>query len=80
MKIFIPTPPNISFPITIPNDVAITTCHKGIDGGKVKGIKAQVTKNPSEIGLLLKTANNISQKEPEIKVAAKIGSSAIIPI
>ena len=35
----------ISLPITIPNDVATATCQRGIDGGRVKGIRAHVTKN-----------------------------------
>ena len=74
LKIFIPTPPKISLPITIPNEVAIAICHKGIPGGMVKGIRAHVTKKPSLTGCFLTTANNSSQKAPDAKVTAIIGS------
>ena len=80
MKIFIPTPPKISLPITIPNDVATATCQRGIDGGRVKGIRAHVTKNPSEIGCFLTIPNNSSQNAPDAKVTAIIGIIEINPV
>ena len=80
LKIFIPTPPKISLPITIPNDVATATCHNGMDGGKVRGMSAHVTKKPSEIGCFLTTPNNNSQKAPDAKVTAIIGMIVTIPV
>ena len=70
---FIPTPPKISLPITIPNDVAIATCQRGIAGGKVKGISAHVTKKPSLIVCFRAIANNIYQNAPDANVTAMIG-------
>ena len=66
--------------MTIPNDVATATCHKGMDGGRVKGIRAHVTRNPSEIGCLRTIPNNNSQKAPEAKVTAIIGTIEISPV
>ena len=76
---FIPTPPNISLPITIPNEVAIKSCHKGIEGGIVKGIRAQVTRNPSDISCFLTMANKISQNAPAINVTVIIGKIILAP-
>ena len=77
---FIPTPPNISLPITIPNEVATATCQSGMDGGRVRGISAHVTKNPSEIGCFLTMPNSNSQKAPDIKVTAIMGVIEIKPV
>ena len=79
LNMFIPTPPKISLPMTIPKEVAIKSCHKGIDGGIVSGINAHVTKNPSEISCFLTMANNISQNAPAMKVTAIIGTIVIAP-
>ena len=68
LKIFMPTPPKISFPITIPNEVAMATCHNGIDGGNVSGIRAHVTRKPSEIGCFLTTPKSSSQNAPDAKL------------
>ena len=76
---FIPTPPKISLPITIPKLVPIATCHKGMVAGKVSGIKAQVTKKPSEMGCRLTTANRISHTAPVANVTVRIGSILKIP-
>ena len=44
-----PVPPKISLPITTPKAVATATIHKGIVGGKHRGIRKPVTKKPSFI-------------------------------
>ena len=74
-----PTPPKISLPMTIPKEVAMKSCHNGIEGGIVSGIKAHVTRKPSEISCFLTIANNISQNAPAIKVTAIIGIIVITP-
>ena len=79
LKIFIPTPPKISFPITIPNDVAIANCHRGIDGGIVSGIKAQVTKKPSDISCFRTIENSISQNAPVTNVTIMMGKMILNP-
>ena len=76
---FIPTPPKISLPITIPKLVPIATCHSGMVAGNVKGIKAQVTRKPSEIGCRLTTANRISHMAPVANVTVRIGNIFKIP-
>ena len=73
LNIFIPTPPKISFPITIPKVVATTICHNGIPAGIVNGISAQVTKKPSLTGCFRTTANKSSQNAPAVKVAMIMG-------
>ena len=75
LNIFVPTPPNISFPIIIPKLVPIKTCHKGTSGGIVRGISAQLTKNPSLTSCFLIIAKVSSQIAPATKVAIKIGKT-----
>ena len=75
-----PTPPNISLPITTPKDVAIATCHNGMVGGIINGISAHVTKNPSLIECFLTTANKTSQNPPAINAVIRIGKMEPIPI
>ena len=73
LKMFVPTPPKISFPIIIPKLVPINTCHKGTSGGIVSGINAQLTKKPSLTSCFLIIANVNSHIAPATKVAIKIG-------
>ena len=47
--------------------------------GKVSGIKAQVTKKPSEMGCRLTTAKRISHIAPVANVTVQIGNIFIIP-
>jgi hypothetical protein len=68
LKIFIPTPPKISLPITIPKEVAMNNCQRGIDGGIVSGMRAHVTRKPSDISCFLTIANKISQRAPATNV------------
>ena len=79
LKMFVPTPPKISFPIIIPNAVPIKTCHKGTSGGIVKGINAQVTRNPSFTSCLRITEKVSSQIAPDMKVMINIGNTYDIP-
>ena len=68
-----PTPPKISFPITIPNVVATATCQRGMVAGITSGINAHVTKKPSETECFRTTAKRSSQKAPAANVTAMIG-------
>ncbi len=47
--IFIPVPPNASFPIKTANAVATPSIQRGISTGTIRGISMPVTKNPSLI-------------------------------
>ena len=46
-KIFIPVPPNTSFPITTPKITAIDSIHSGISTGTINGTNIPVTRYPS---------------------------------
>ena len=59
--------------------VPIKTCHKGTSGGNVKGIRAQVTRNPSFTSCLRITEKVSSQIAPETKVMISIGNTYDIP-
>ena len=61
-------------------DVATATCHSGIDGGRVKGINAHVTKKPSEIGCLLTIPNKSSKMHLSANVTAIIGAIVKAPV
>ena len=53
----------------------IKTCHNGTSGGIVRGISAQLTKNPSLTSCFLIIAKVSSQIAPATKVAIKIGKT-----
>ena len=59
----------------IPNAVPMNTCHKGTSGGIVKGISAQVTRNPSFTSCLRIIAKESSQIAPETNVTISIGKT-----
>ena len=60
-------PPNISFPITKPNDIPIAACHNGISGGQLSENKTVDTKAPSLISCFRTIANKASQAIPTAK-------------
>ena len=51
----------------------LLSCHRGIDGGIVRGIKAQVTKKPSDISCFRTIENSISQNAPVTNVTTMMG-------
>ena len=59
MRKFLPVPPNISFPITIPNVIPKAACHKGRSGGQLRANKTDDTKKPSLISCFLIIAKEI---------------------
>jgi len=79
LKILVPTPPKISFPIIIPKAVPMKTCQRGTVGGKVKGINAQETRKPSFTSCFLIIAKLNSQIAPATKVVIKIGRTYFNP-
>ncbi len=79
-KIFLPVPPNISFPITTPKEIPRATCQRGIVGGSIRGNKRPVTRSPSLILCFLTTANRVSQKNPTTYETKIIGRTMKSPL
>jgi hypothetical protein len=61
---FMPVPPNTSLENTRPTTVPSATCQSGIVGGRISGISAPVTKNPSLTSCLRSTAKSSSMPSP----------------
>ena len=71
---FKPVPPKISLAKTTPNTVPTATCHRGMAGGRIKGMRAPVTKNPSFTSCPLTLANNTSTAIPLAKATRSTGT------
>ena len=63
-KIFIPVPPNTSFPITTPKTTATESIHNGVSMGTINGTNIPVTKYPSSTSCPLITAKMNSTSNP----------------
>ena len=75
LKSFLPVPPKISLPITIPKEIPRATCHKGIAGGNVNGNNNPETRNPSLISCLRVIAKSTSknhQRRKRLAILVKI--------
>ena len=70
---FLPVPPNISLPITNPNDIPIAACQRGISGGQLKEKRTVDTNAPSFISCFRTIAKSVSQAIPTINTTIYIG-------
>ena len=72
---FIPVPPNASFPIITANATANANQINGTSGGIINGINAPETKNPSSMACPFLAAYQNSIPKPTKCATTKIGMS-----
>jgi hypothetical protein len=66
LSTFIPVPPKASLAITTAKIVPRAICHKGMVGGRIRGINIPVTRKPSLIGCFLIMAKTASTSPPAV--------------
>ncbi len=71
---FIPVPPKISLPKITPNAVPTATCHRGMVGGRMRGMSAPVTKKPSLTSWPRTLAKTTSTPIPVVNATSRTGT------